>query len=216
MTFDMERKGILVIRSDIPLHIEADYLAWLSREHTHERLSVEGFRSARIFRCGRKDVRRYLIIYDLDSPAVLDSPAYLQRLNAPTPWSARMMPHMGAFVRCGGAILATAGAGSGTAMLPVMIGGEAFDMAEAAVAELADQPGIVAVRLVQADAKRTLAPTRERNLRGGDGIFEGVLLIEALSIDAALAVIADLPLRKSIEETQLEDAAYLEVFHLGG
>jgi hypothetical protein len=97
-----------------------------------------------------------------------------------------------------------------------MIGGEAFDMAEAAVAELADQPGIVAVRLVQADAKRTLAPTRERKLRGGDGIFEGVLLIEALSIDAALAVIADSPLRESIEETQLEDSAYLEVFHLGG
>lgn len=212
----MDPKGILVIRSDIPRDVEADYLAWLSREHTHERLSVEGFRSARIFRCRRQDVRRYLIIYDLDSPAVLDSPAYLQRLNAPTPWSARMMPHMGAFMRTGGAVLTTAGAGRGTAMLPVMIGRDGFDTAGNAVADISGRPGIVAVRLVEADAKRTLAPTRERGLRGGDGLFEGVLLIEALSVDAALAVIADLPLRQSIEEAQLEDAAYVEIYHLGG
>jgi hypothetical protein len=216
VTFDMDRKGILVIRSDIPPDVEADYLAWLSREHTHERLAVEGFRAARIFRCRRKDVRRYLIIYDLDSPAVLDSPAYLQRLNAPTPWSARMMPHMGSFMRTGGAVLSTAGAGSGTAMLPVMIGRDGFDTAGNAVVELADRPGIVAVRLVEADAKRTLAPTRERGLRGGDGLFEGVLLIEALRVDAALAVIADSPLRQSIEEAQVEDAAYVEIYHLGG
>jgi hypothetical protein len=212
----MDPKGILVIRSDIPPEVEADYLAWLSREHTHERCGVEGFRSARIFRCGRTDVRRYLIIYDLDSPAVLDSPAYLQRLNAPTPWSARMMPHMGAFMRTGGAVLTTAGAGSGTAMLPVMIGRDAFDTARSAIAELAARPGIVAIRLVEADAKRTMAPTRERKLRGGDGLFEGVLLIEALSVDAALAVIADSPLRHSLEETQLADAAYVEIYHLGG
>jgi hypothetical protein len=211
----MDMKGILVIRSDIPVDIEADYLAWLSREHALERTGIDGFLSARIFRCCRNDVRRYLIVYDLDNPAVLDSNAYLQRLNNPTPWSARMMPHMGAFVRSGGAIVAVAGAGSGTTLLPLMIEASALEKSKAVVAELAGRPDIVAVRLVLADAKRTSTPTRERNLRGNDGSFEGFLLIESLSIEAALAAIAPSHLRDLIGEANHTDATYREIFHLG-
>jgi hypothetical protein len=210
----MDTKGILVIRSDIPVDVEADYLAWLSREHTHERLGIDGFLSARIFRCCRHDVRRYLIVYDLANPAVLDSHDYLQRLNAPTPWSARMMPHMGAFVRSGGAVLASAGAGSGTVLLAIMIEAGAFDMGSTAVLELAARPDIVAARLVQADAKRTSAPTLERTLRGGDGTFDGLLLIESLSIEGMRAVIADSPVRNLIAEADPDETTYREVFHL--
>jgi hypothetical protein len=210
----MDIGGVLAIRSDISFDVEADYLAWLSREHTHERLGIDGFLSARIFRCCRSDVRRYLIVYGLESPVVLDSPAYLERLNAPTPWSARMMPQMQSFVRSGGAVIASAGAGSGTAMLPLMIDGGAVDTAKAVVSELERLPDIIAIRLMQADAKRTAAPTLERGLRGGDGMFDGLLLIESLSIDGLLAAISASRLRTLIDEAKPDEATYLEVFHL--
>jgi hypothetical protein len=35
--------GILIIRSDLPTAVEADYLAWLSRGHTLKRVGIDGF-----------------------------------------------------------------------------------------------------------------------------------------------------------------------------
>jgi hypothetical protein len=212
----MNPKGILVIRSDIAADVEADYLAWLSREHTLERVGIDGFVSARMFRCCRSDLRRYLIVYDLDSPAVVDSPAYLERLNNPTPWSARMMPQMGAFMRGGGAVVAGAGAGSGTALLPLMLGDADNDPGQAELDELAARDGIVAVRLVRADAARTTAPTSERKLRGGDGSFDRMLLIEALSVEAAITAAEAHPsLTGCMAGSNPADATYREIFHLG-
>jgi hypothetical protein len=211
----MSPKGILVIRSDIKADAEADYLAWLTREHTLERVGIDGFVSARMFRCCRSDVGRYLIVYDLDSPAVVDSACYLERLNNPTPWSARMMPQMGAFVRGGGAVVASAGAGSGTALLPLMLDGADSDPEQAEVDQLAGRDGIVAVRLVRADAARTTAPTNERKLRGGDASFDRLLLIEALRVEDALAAAAHSSLAGCMTESSPADAVYREIFHLG-
>jgi hypothetical protein len=210
----MNQKGILVIRSDIAANVEADYLAWLTREHTLERVGIDGFLSARVFRCCRTDLGRFLIVYDLQSTAVVDSDAYLQRLNHPTPWSARMMPQMGAFMRGGGSVVAAAGAGSGTAMLPLSIDDASPKLDAARVAELAALPGIVAVRLVHADAARTSAPTHERTLRDGDSSFDRLLLIEALSVEAALAAAEKSELQRLIAGNR-GDAVYRELFHLG-
>ena len=52
-----------------------------------ERLGVEGFTAVGVYRSLQPDVRRYFIRYDLTTPAVLVSEAYLARLNAPTPWT---------------------------------------------------------------------------------------------------------------------------------
>jgi hypothetical protein len=212
----MSPNGILVIRSDIAPEIEADYLAWLTREHTLERVGVAGFVSARIFRCCRCDVRRYMILYDLDSPSVVDSDAYLARLNNPTPWSARMMPHLGAFMRGGGAVVATAGAGNGSALLPLVLDDDALGDGPAVVNELAGRDGIVAVRLVEADAERTTAPSRERTLRSADASFERLLLIESLSPESAVAAAAtNAALMRSIDGADRSGSAYREIFHLG-
>ena len=48
-----------------------------------------------MFRLTRSEINRFFILYELESPEVLDGPAYLARLNAPTPWSQRIMPQLG-------------------------------------------------------------------------------------------------------------------------
>ena len=93
--------GFLAIWSDVAAEQETDYLHWLTREHTSERLSVEGFAGVRVYRSLQGDVRRYFIHYELASPAALASAAYLARLNAPTPWTQRIMAVVGNFVRGG-------------------------------------------------------------------------------------------------------------------
>ena len=42
--------GFLAIWSDIDAEHETDYLHWLTREHTAERVGVPGFLAVRVFR----------------------------------------------------------------------------------------------------------------------------------------------------------------------
>jgi len=74
--------GFLAIWSDVEPEQETDYLHWLMREHTSERLGVDGFQLVRVYRSLQPGIRRYFIRYELRSPGVLGSEAYLARLNA--------------------------------------------------------------------------------------------------------------------------------------
>lgn len=75
-----------------PPGMEDEFNAWYDQEHFPERLAIPGFRSARRWvGDGPPGAGRYLATYELDSADVLESPAYLARLNSPTPWSRRCL-----------------------------------------------------------------------------------------------------------------------------
>jgi hypothetical protein len=82
--------GVLAIWNDIRAEREADFDFWFKSEHFAERLSVPGFRLGRRFEALAGDPR-YFVYYLTDSPDVLTSPAYLERLNNPTPLTRVMM-----------------------------------------------------------------------------------------------------------------------------
>jgi hypothetical protein len=215
----MQPEALLAIRSDIARSVEADYLAWLTKEHTLERVSTEGFVSARIFRSQHDGFGRYLILYELADETVVDSPAYLRRLDNPTPWTARMMPHLGNFVRGGGRIVAATGTGYGAALVPVMIRTGGFAHAQQ-IGLLSGTTGVVATRVLQTNPDRTSVMSHERTMRSGDQSFHTLLLIEALDTEAALGAMHRLPpdvqdivLQESV---QRENPAYSLVFHLAG
>lgn len=187
----MAGPGFLAIWSDIERHDLPNYLAWLTREHTGERVTTEGFVTARVFRAERSDIERFFILYDLTSPHVLDGAAYLARLNNPTPWSRRMMPKLGNFIRGGGEIVACQGHGEGShvlALLMSQIPAEATGL----LPRLAALDGVVAARIGATDIARTAVRTAEKDMRRQDASFGGVLLVEALSeeaLDAASRVV---------------------------
>jgi hypothetical protein len=214
----MPPKALLAIRSDIASSVEPEYLEWLTKEHTIERVSIDGFVSARIFRAKYPDFGRYLILYELADTTVIDSPAYLERLNNPTPWSTRMMPHLGNFIRGGGQIMTTAGVGCGTTLVPIMRQNELSADENQAVEKISKAPGVVAIRVLQTDPKRTTAASNERELRSGDQSFETLLMIETLDEGAAKRVIQQLP-PKLLELSQWESGshelpAYSQLFYL--
>jgi hypothetical protein len=171
---------------------ETDYLNWLTREHTSERLGIDGFLRVRVYRSLATEVRRYFIHYELRSPDVVGSAAYLARLNAPTPWSQRIMPMLGNFVRGGGLVLATAGIGEGAFLAAIKLDDLAAIAGPALVANIVTQDRIVAAQLLATDDKQSSIQTREKSLRERDRSFTGLLLVEGLDEASVTASITRL------------------------
>jgi hypothetical protein len=184
----MRGAGFLAIWSDVEPANLTDYRHWLTREHTTERVTTNGFLAARVFRADRAGIERFFILYELETPEVLDGPAYLARLNAPTPWSQRIMPQLGNFVRGGGVVTARAGRGEGSIIVALRI--ERLPEAPQRLADaIAALDGVAAVQIGATDLARTSVPTVEKGMRQNEGVFAGLLLIEALdeqSLGAAL------------------------------
>ena len=185
-------EGFLAIWSDVEIEQETDYLHWLTREHTIERLSVDGFLRVRVYRSLLTNVRRYFIHYELRSPDVLGSGAYLARLNAPTPWSQRIMPILGNFVRGGGRVVARAGIGEGAFLGALKLDDLSPIAAPALAANLITEDRIAAVELLETDLQQSSIATREKSLRERDRSFAGLLLIEGLDERSVTASISRL------------------------
>ena len=78
-------QGLLVIWNDIEAGHEAEFREWHTREHMPERLAIPGFlHGRRLF--SPTATPRWLTLYETASPDVLRSPAYLERLDAPSAW----------------------------------------------------------------------------------------------------------------------------------
>ena len=211
----MSRRAILAIRSDIVSSVESEYLEWMTKEHAIERVGIDGFVSARIYRADRSDINRYWILYDLESVAVVDSPAYLDRLNNPTPWSTKMMPQLGNFVRGGGEVIEEFGSGCAAKLFPAIA-------PEAVIATKEDLKRLVAIshvasaQILQTDLRRTSVPTNEKTMRSGDRIFGNMLLISALDASALNAALRYLPPSQSgrVGPEEGDNVAYSLLFSL--
>jgi hypothetical protein len=190
----MRGAGFLAIWSDVePKHL-TDYRHWLTREHTTERVTTKGFLASRVFRAMHSDINRFFILYELEAPEVLDGAAYMARLNAPTPWSQRIMPLLGNFIRGGGVMAARAGRGEGSTVVALRLESLPKDAARLA-GDIAALDGIAAVQIGVTDLARTSVPTKEKGMRKNEGIFAGLLIIEALdqaSLRHALGKLAEM------------------------
>lgn len=85
--------ALLALWNDVDPQREAEYNDWHANEHVPERLTVPGMLWARRYgRAATAGVPRYLTLYGLRDPAVLDSEPYLRLLREPTPASHGMRP----------------------------------------------------------------------------------------------------------------------------
>lgn len=176
----MQGNGYLAIWSDLTPQDLTDWAHWMTREHSLERVGVTGFLACRVFRALGASVNRYFILYELEDERVVSGPDYLARLNAPTPWSQRIMPLLRNFARGGGRIAASAGTGQGGIVAPLRLDATPSWDAAAVVAELAKLDRIIAARVLLTDLAQTSIKTREKGMRANDGSFAALLLIEGM------------------------------------
>ncbi|HRF07043.1 MAG TPA: hypothetical protein PL193_00135 [Xanthobacteraceae bacterium] len=177
----VQANGFLVVLSDVKTAHDRDYLAWLTTEHVQERLGIPGFLGVRIFSRPIEGGRQYFIWYQLANADIVDSPAYVERLNNPTPWSQRIMPILGNFGRAGGKVKARKG---DAAVFMMVAGLQNVPATPEHLDALAAAPGIRSLHLFETDLKKTAVQTNERALRSSDHTFSGLLLLESDDQDA--------------------------------
>jgi hypothetical protein len=83
-------QGVLVAMMNPPADEDA-FNAWYDEEHVPLRLAVPGFLSARRYRAAEPEGPRYLALYELASPDVLASEAYLRLRREVSPREADLL-----------------------------------------------------------------------------------------------------------------------------
>jgi hypothetical protein len=207
-------RGAMLLLFDVAPDAIAEHDDWHTHEHMPERLAIPGFLRGTRWTRGSPEVPaapgpRYCVVYEVSELAVLDSPAYRARLEAPTPWTAKMMACYAGMRRTLCEVVAGEGDGVGGACLLVTLApapgapaGLGQRLAQDVLAGLADRRGIVSWRLL---ANALPAPmTREQAIRGRDDAVDSALWVTGYDT-AALAAL----------ETGELDAARLEAYGAG-
>ena len=91
--------GILAVWNDCAPEGYDHFERWYIREHLQERVGVPGFRFGRRYEAVSGGDRRFFAFYEVESPDVLSSRAYVERLEAPTPWTLEAMKSFRNMVR---------------------------------------------------------------------------------------------------------------------
>ena len=157
---------------DIAPEVRAEWEDWHTNEHMPERLSIPGFLRGSRWVSGAS----YFVLYELDRAETLTGPAYLERLNNPTPWSRRMMPHHRNMVRS----LCDVREGFGRGLAGTL----ATLQERVEVAALRERKGLCAAHLLQARPMTGVPQTAEQKMRGGDREAKWVSLAGGYDADA--------------------------------
>lgn len=155
---------------------------WHSHEHMPERLRVAGFlRGTRWV--SDSGGPRYFVMYEVESLEAIISPAYIERLNNPTPWSTKMFPCFRNMTRSACRVRGSFGLGAGDALVTIRFSPVAGKedalvawLTKSILPDLAAKPGMVGAHVLQTVKQSAMPKTKEQQLRGGDAAADWVLL----------------------------------------
>ena len=154
------------------------------REHLQERVGVPGFRFGRRYELASSGDRQFFAFYEVDSPDVLASPAYLERLENADALDdgdhADAFPQLTLRTVCD--LRFAAGDLIGSHAVVLRADGAMAPTAEAGelVRKMADEPGIARVQLWTASAKQTPSDTAEMKRRAKDQLVAGAFVVECV------------------------------------
>jgi len=186
--------GFMAIWSDVGPGDFDFYHDWLLKEHFAERVGIPGFIAARVFRRQSGPDFQFFIIYETESPQVLASPAYVARLNNPTPMTQQVMPKLKNFVRGAGRVVQSSGVcGGGAARVLRFEEPHALlsdtSARNALFKKINELDSVLAVRLFEVDTAATTIQTEEKKIRTSrEEIYNQLLVIEAVDVEAFEAV----------------------------
>ena len=176
-------KAAIVMWWDVAPEMRAEWEDWHTNEHMPERLAIPGFLRGTRWVSGNS----YFVLYEVESVATLTGGAYVERLNNPTPWSIKMMPHHRNMVRSLCEVRATWGGG-----VPQTLATIRFSLASD-LPKLPQGQGLTSAHLLQSVPMAATPQTTEQKIRGGDASADWVLLIGGYASEAVKAAVAALP-----------------------
>lgn len=208
-------KAAMLLSFDVVEDAISEHDEWHTHEHLPERLSIPGFvRGTRWV--SLKEKPRYFVMYEVEQLATLQSEAYLERLNNPSPWTSRMMPNYRGMTRGFCSVSGSLGAGMGQVGLLIRFEPETGTesslrswLLNDTLPQLPSRRGLGSAHLFE----RALTPhmTQEQRIRGVDAGIDWALFVTGYSEDALATLMqADLS-RTRLEEhgsTAVSDALY--------
>ena len=212
-------RAILAFSHDVTPGSEPDWTEWHDREHIPERLSVPGFlRLRRYVALGAGP--RFFYFYETADLDILQSPAYLERLGNPTPWTKRCMQYVINNKRTACRVAATIGDGLGGVLEVVDLAPEAGRveslrrwLLETALPGAVARTGMIAAHLGEPDPAATTVRTDEKKLlQAPDAIARWLVMVEGVDRDAVAAasraVMGDAELRRAGAAGHIERGLY--------
>jgi hypothetical protein len=174
--------GVLAIFNDCRTGREAEFEAWFQGEHLIERLSIPGFwygRRHRAISGALSGTCGYFNFYLVESPEVLTSKPYLERLDRPTPMTQTIMSEV--FVNMNRTVCRRTerkGSFRGAFTVTVRFNAKPDETAlsETLTELTADAGGEIWIALDPA----SMPVSKEEQLRGGDKKIAGALLVDTL------------------------------------
>ena len=163
--------GAVCIWHDLLPEARDDFHQWHNREHMPERVGIPGFGRGRRY-VAVAGTPEYFNLYEAESAEVLGGQDYLNRLNAPTEWTRRVVPSFRNVSRSICRVVYTNGVGQGGFMLTQRFDVREHDGPEVVKAlrqrllpPLSDNKGIAGVHLCLADESISKVETAEKKAR---------------------------------------------------
>jgi hypothetical protein len=193
--------AVLAIWNDIAPGGDAEFDHWHTSEHIPERVSVPGFLRGRRYNVVAGNPT-YFTLYETDSMAVLQSPAYLARLDAPTPWTSKCIQLFRNNRRTSCRTTVSLGMGMGGVLATLELGPLAGRddvlrawLSSTALPAAAARAGIVGAHLCEADVEMTIVRTAEKKLMDKpDTLARWVVMVEGLDpelVEGAVRALLD-------------------------
>lgn len=201
-------EGAVAIWNGIAEEGRAEFYAWHLHEHMPERLGIPGFLRGRRYRAADRETQpEFFTLYETLTFEVTQGVDYLNRLNAPTPWTKSATSHFRTTSRALTRVLASFGPGPGGALMSLR-----FDVPESEAAaetealkqlllKLASMPEITGAHLLKADEVASGTKTNEsKDRKDIETPARWAILVEACSARAlkpALTMLRRRPVLKT-------------------
>ena len=190
----MQGQAAVAMWWDITPEVKSEFEDWHSHEHMPERLRIPGFlRGSRWIALSGEP--SYFVLYEASGRATLTTGTYLERLNDPTPWSRKMMPHHRNMVRSLCSVRASFGLGLSQALATIRFSPSAGRasvskwLASDVMPELPRRKGLTGAHLLESQAMAGSPQTTEQEIRGTDAVADWALLICGYDVEAVKAVV---------------------------
>lgn len=189
--------GALLLFFDVMPESVPEHDDWHTHEHLPERLGIPGFLRGSRWIATAPGQSRYLVLYEVTEPATLTSTAYLERLNHPSAWTSKMMPHYRGMTRGLCTVLGSAGLGLGRVAHALRFTPRAQTavslrrwLLDEVLPALPSRIGLGSVHLLEGAVAAPM--TQEQRIRGADAGVDSVLLLTGYDPDAVSQCAGDL------------------------
>lgn len=180
----------MLLSFDVDAEVIDEHDRWHTQEHLPERLSLPGFLRGTRW-TAITEAPRYMVLYEVASLQTLASEAYLTRLNNPTPWTARMMPHYRGMTRGLCKVMGSFGYGQGGSAVLFRFTPEKSSatklqrwLLDEVLPGVPRMPGFASAHLLQ--GAQAAAMTSEQRIRGADRGVDSAMVVTGYDSDAVI------------------------------